>query len=161
VPRAVRTSARAASGRPPPSSDEARRRMQAVRQRDTEPERALRSALHRLGLRFRIHRQLIAEVRRSVDVVFPTQRIAVFVDGCFWHACPIHGTMARANKRFWREKLNANRRRDNDTNRRLSSAGWLVVRVWEHEDAYAAATRICELVSIQDEKDHRNNRRAR
>jgi DNA mismatch endonuclease (patch repair protein) len=95
-----------------------------------------------LGLRFRVHRRLIAEVRGFVDIVFPRQRLAVFVDGCFWHGCPIHGTMARANEQFWQEKLEANRSRDEDTDKRLAMAGWIVVRVWEHEDAMAAAARI-------------------
>jgi DNA mismatch endonuclease (patch repair protein) len=133
-------------GRPPASSLQARHRMQIVRQRNTEPERALRSALHRLGLRFRIHRRLIAEVRRSVDIVFPRHRVAVFVDGCFWHGCPVHGTMARANKKFWQQKLQTNRQRDKDTGVRLSAAGWMVVRVWEHEDATTAAERIYHIL---------------
>jgi DNA mismatch endonuclease (patch repair protein) len=124
--------------------------MQSVRQRDTEPERALRSALHRMGLRFRVHRRLIADVRRFVDVVFPRQRVAVFIDGCFWHGCPLHGTMARANEQFWREKLDANRRRDEDTDVRLVAAGWMVVRVWEHEEATAAAARIRDLLRTRD-----------
>ena len=145
--------------RPPASSDEARRRMQSVRQRDTAPERALRSALHRLGLRFRVQRRPIAGLRRFADVVFSRKRVVVFVDGCFWHGCPEHGTMAKANAGFWREKINANRRRDADTDQRLREAGWSVVRVWEHEEAMAAAARIAELLRARGEVNKVTSRR--
>jgi DNA mismatch endonuclease (patch repair protein) len=81
-------------------------------------------------------------LRRRADVVFPRRRVAVFVDGCFWHGCPEHATSPKHNAEWWKEKLAANVRRDRDTDRRLSEAGWLVFRIWEHEDPRTAADRI-------------------
>jgi DNA mismatch endonuclease (patch repair protein) len=85
-------------------------------------------------------------VRRQVDIAFGTARVAVFVDGCFWHSCPLHATTAKANAAFWRAKLAANQRRDRDTDRRLKHAGWRVVRVWEHENARTAAKRVAKMI---------------
>ncbi|HEV8055719.1 MAG TPA: very short patch repair endonuclease [Nocardioidaceae bacterium] len=120
--------------------------MQAQRRRDTVPELALRSQLHRKGLRFRVDRVVLPGIRRRADVVFARARVAVFVDGCFWHACPQHATRPRANADWWAEKLAANERRDRDTDQRLDAAGWRVVRVWEHEDMAAAAEQIRALL---------------
>jgi DNA mismatch endonuclease (patch repair protein) len=120
--------------------------MKSARTQDTKPEKQLRSHLHRLGLRFRVHQKLLPDVRRKMDVVFPSARVVVLVDGCFWHGCPLHATWPKENADFWRDKIETNRRRDADTDQRLTSAGWLVVRVWEHEDPLAAATRIAEVV---------------
>jgi DNA mismatch endonuclease (patch repair protein) len=124
---------------PPPSSVAALKRMQAAKPKDTAPEKALRSALHHRGLRFRIDVKPLKELNRRADIVFRSAKVAVFVDGCFWHGCPIHGTQAKANANFWREKINQNRVRDADTNRCLKDAGWTVIRVWEHEDLDEAA----------------------
>lgn len=107
--------------------------MKANKARDTTPELALRSALHRAGLRYRVDRPLPFDRRRRADIVFPTERVAVFVDGCFWHGCPEHYVAPKANARFWRNKVQANRARDRDTDRRLRDLDWAVVRVWEHE----------------------------
>lgn len=134
------------AGVPKPSSTEARNRMRANRSRDTKPETALRSLLHRRGLRFRVDISPIPGVRRRADLVFPGVRVAVFVDGCFWHGCPLHATWPKANADFWREKIETNRRRDEDTNRKFVEAGWTVVRVWEHEDVEAASLRIVGVV---------------
>ena len=131
---------------PTPSSKAARNRMKAAKQRDTAPEMALRSAIHRRGLRYRVDANLIEGLRRRADVVFRPIKVAVFVDGCFWHGCPVHGTWPKANAEFWREKIEGNRKRDADTNHRLTKAGWLVIRVWEHEDPEEAAEKICEIV---------------
>ena len=120
--------------------------MESAKQRDTEPEMALRSALHRLGLRYRVGVQPIDGLRRVADVVFRPARVAVFVDGCFWHGCPTHGTWPKANAGFWKAKIQENRRRDQDTDRRLAEQGWLSIRIWEHEDAEKAAARIHEIV---------------
>jgi DNA mismatch endonuclease (patch repair protein) len=120
--------------------------MRAQRERDTGIERAIRSLLHARGLRFRVHRRLLAGSRREVDVVFPGARVAVFVDGCFWHGCPEHGTWPRNNADFWRRKIEANVRRDADTNTRLAADGWTVLRVWEHEAPAEAASRIAAAV---------------
>jgi DNA mismatch endonuclease (patch repair protein) len=120
--------------------------MRAQRERDTGIERAIRSRLHARGLRFRVHRRLLAGSRREVDVVFPGAKVAVFVDGCFWHGCPEHGTWPRNNAEFWRRKIEANVRRDTDTNARLEADGWTVLRVWEHESPAEAASRIAAAV---------------
>lgn len=120
--------------------------MKAARQRDTAPEVALRSVLHRKGLRFRVNVRPLENLNRRADIVFFRVKVAVFVDGCFWHGCPIHGTWAKANADFWRDKIETNRQRDADTNEKLEEAGWLVVRVWEHEIPEEVATKICETV---------------
>jgi DNA mismatch endonuclease (patch repair protein) len=116
--------------------------MSRTAQRDNANERALRSALHRRGLRFRLHRQLLVGNRRSVDIAFPASRTAVFVDGCFWHGCPDHGTWPKNNADWWRAKIIANIARDRDTDRKLVEVGWTVVRIWEHEAVETAADRI-------------------
>lgn len=116
--------------------------MLATRRADTRPERRLRAELHRLGMRFRLHRCVIPKVRRQVDIAFSTARVAVFVDGCFWHGCPEHGTRAKANAAFWQEKIEGNRRRDLDTDTRLRALGWEVIRIWEHEPPAVAARRV-------------------
>lgn len=123
-----------------------RSQMQRQRTRDTGVELALRSELHRRGIRFRVHRKLLKDVRREVDIAIPKARIAVFVDGCFWHSCPVHGTTPRNNAGFWSTKLAENRKRDSDTDARLADAGWVVVRVWEHESPREAASTVCDLV---------------
>ncbi|NNH21868.1 DNA mismatch endonuclease Vsr [Pseudokineococcus marinus] len=107
--------------------------------RDTKPEVALRRELHRRGRRFFVDRAPLPKMRRRADVVFPRRRVAVYVDGCFWHACPVHGTRPKRNTQWWANKLDGNVARDRDTDARLEAAGWTVVRVWEHEDAAAAA----------------------
>jgi DNA mismatch endonuclease (patch repair protein) len=116
--------------------------MSRLGRRDTTPELALRSALHGRGLRFRVDRRVAPEVRAKADIVFPTERIAIFVDGCFWHVCPEHATWPRANRRWWREKLERNVQRDRETDARLRQLGWTVIRVWEHEEPDHAAERI-------------------
>jgi DNA mismatch endonuclease (patch repair protein) len=120
--------------------------MRATGRRDTAPEVALRSELHRLGLRYRVDKSPIRGVRRRADVVFGSARVAVFVDGCFWHGCPVHGTWPKRNATFWRDKIETNRLRDVDTDRRLEEVGWLSIRVWEHEDPAEAAARIAATV---------------
>ena len=108
--------------------------MRANRRRDTGPELAVRRLLHARGLRYRVDHPLPFDRRRRADVLFPRVRVAVFIDGCFWHGCPKHGTSPRANAEFWRAKIERNRERDADTDRRLREAGWAVLRFWEHED---------------------------
>ena len=130
------------SARPPASSPAVSGRMSRLGRRDTKPEVEIRSALHRRGLRFRLQRPLDFDRRRRVDIVFPRERVAVFVDGCFWHSCPQHATFPRANAEFWRSKLRRNVARDRETDRRLEAEGWIVLRFWEHEDPDAAAATI-------------------
>lgn len=112
--------------------------MKRQRRRDTRPERAIRSLLHRRGLRYRVDREVIPGLRRRADIVFPGPKVAVFVDGCFWHGCPEHGTWPRSNAAWWREKIQKNAQRDSNTDDLLNQAGWKVVRVWEHVAAPAA-----------------------
>ena len=114
--------------------------------RDTAPEMRLRRTLHALGLRYRVHVRPLPELRRTADIVFTRAKVAVFVDGCFWHSCPEHGTAPSANEAWWAAKLTKNVERDADTDRRLATAGWSVVRVWEHEDAAAASSRVADAV---------------
>ncbi|MFC9789059.1 DNA mismatch endonuclease Vsr [Rhodococcus sp. NPDC127528] len=124
---------------PVPDSPSTRERMRTQRRRDTAPEMALRRELHRRGRRYRVDRAPLPGMRRRADLVFPAARVAVFVDGCFWHRCPEHATQPRNNAQWWADKLAANVARDRDTDVRLAEAGWVVVRVWEHEDPAAAA----------------------
>lgn len=123
-------------------SETTRARMQRQGRRDTQPELALRRELHRRGRRFFVDRAPLKGVRRRADLVFPRRRVAVYVDGCFWHSCPLHATQPRNNAAWWAEKLAGNVARDRDTDARLIEAGWMVVRVWEHEDPMAAADRV-------------------
>jgi len=109
----------------------------------------LRRVLHRLGLRYLVHRRPLPSLRRSADIVFLRSRVAVFVDGCFWHGCPDHGCQPRVNDWYWQPKIAGNKRRDVDTKHQLEAAGWAVVRVWEHEDPRVAAQRIEALVRIR------------
>jgi DNA mismatch endonuclease (patch repair protein) len=120
--------------------------MQNQRRRDTGPEIALRRELHRVGLRYRVDAAPLPGLRRRADVVFPGARVAVYVDGCFWHSCPIHATRPKANADWWEEKLEANRRRDAATDEQLRAAGWLPVRLWEHEDPIEAAEGVAAVV---------------
>lgn len=122
--------------------------MRRNRRRDTKPERTLRSLLHAKGLRFRKdHPVRVAGLLVRPDVVFSRQRIAIFLDGCYWHACPKHGTKPRHNSEYWTEKLERNVARDQAVNRALSASGWTVIRVWEHEDPAKVAETIAAAVT--------------
>lgn len=120
--------------------------MQSNKSRDTRPELAVRRAAHARGLRYRVAARPLPNLRRTADLVFSRAKVAVFVDGCFWHGCPAHHTVAVTNSAFWVEKVRRNRERDADTDRRLEAAGWTVIRVWEHDDANDAAARIDSVV---------------
>ena len=128
-----------------PSSAAASARMKANPGRDTSPERRLRSELHRRGYRFRVHRRLVLGATSvRPDILFPRERIAIYVDGCFWHGCPDHGTRPKANERFWAEKFAANAARDWRANEALRGAGWNVIRIWEHVGPAEAAERVAQ-----------------
>jgi len=131
-----------------PSSHEASLRMARVRQKGTDAELYLRKELHARGLRYRLHVPLLTKPRRVADIVFSSARIAIFVDGCFWHGCPEHASWPKSNAQFWRDKIETNRSRDADTDRRLRASGWRVVRVWSHESACDAAERIEYIVRV-------------
>ena len=124
------------------SSAHVRVTMRGNRSKNTTPEMKLRSLLHRRGLRYRVDAPPTPERRRRADVVFPRERVAVFVDGCFWHGCSEHYRPSTRNIAFWEEKLATNRSRDAQTNEALDAAGWTVIRVWEHEDMSEAADKI-------------------
>jgi DNA mismatch endonuclease (patch repair protein) len=145
----------AASARADASTPEARRRMQRVRQKNTSAESALRRELHARGLRYRIHVPVLTKPRRVADLAFSGPRVAVFVDGCFWHGCPLHATWPKQNAEFWRAKIMANQDRDRDTSERLRAEGWRVVRVWEHEPPTLAAGRIAKIIETRAAKGHR------
>lgn len=131
---------------PVPISQEFSDQMARYPRINTSPEVRLRSALHALGLRFRLQRKVPGRTRRTIDIALPGPRVAVFVDGCFWHGCPAHGVMPKNNREWWHEKLAKNEQRDRDTNSVLVEAGWSVVRVWEHTEAEEAAEQIARLI---------------
>jgi DNA mismatch endonuclease, patch repair protein len=120
--------------------------MRSNRSRDTGPELALRRAVHALGLRYRVATRPVPEVRRTADLVFPRARVAVFLDGCFWHGCPEHYRAPTANSTYWSEKVERNRRRDREVDAILTEHGWQVLRVWEHESVLDAAHRVVQAV---------------
>lgn len=122
--------------------------MQANRSRDTKPELAVRRLLHAAGFRYRVSYPPVRSLRRRADIVFPRQRVAVFIDGCFWHGCPEHGRRTfRVNSGYWSPKIATNCERDADTNQQLAAAGWTVLRFWEHEDPLGVAHAIAEAVA--------------
>lgn len=124
------------------SSPARRRNMQSNRARDTAPELAVRRLLHARGLRYLVHKRPEPKINRRADIVFTRQRVAVFIDGCFWHGCPQHGSRAfKTNAEYWGPKISRNVARDGDTTAQLEAAGWHVLRFWEHvpPEAVAAA----------------------
>lgn len=128
------------------SSPGVRRSMQANKGRDTKPELALRRAVHALGLRYRVSVRPLPAVRRTADLVFTRAKVAVFMDGCFWHGCPDHHTKSATNAAYWADKVGKNRARDRETDALLEAAGWMAVRIWEHEDPGAAALKVESVV---------------
>lgn len=126
--------------------------MAKVSQKGTDAEIALRRELYRRGLRYRVDYEVLRKPRRVADVVFPRLKIAIFVDGCFWHGCPEHATWPKQNAEFWRQKIEANRLRDADTNSRLLDIDWTVLRFWEHESPSGAAETVAETVAMAGSK---------
>lgn len=121
--------------------------METTRQKDTPAEMALRRELHRRGLRYRVDLAILGVTRAHPDIVFTKRKVAVFVDGCFWHSCPEHATTPKSNEQWWTDKLAANVERDRRHDRELTEAGWQVLRFWEHEDPLIAADRVEEVVT--------------
>lgn len=152
MPKRLKESAKRKTDRPKPSSEAALRRMQSAKPRDTAPEKAVRFALHRKGLRYRIDIRPIKEFNRRADIVFRSVKVAIFVDGCFWHGCPKHGTQAKANAEFWKTKIRQNQERDIGTSEYLKKAGWKVIRIWEHQDPNKASKKIYKIVRNRQKK---------
>jgi DNA mismatch endonuclease (patch repair protein) len=118
------------------------RRMSGVRKRDNAPEMAVRRLLHAAGLRYRVSWPVPGQRRRTIDIAFTRARLAVYIDGCFWHGCPLHGTSPKANAAWWAEKISTNRTRDADVTAQLEELGWTVMRFWEHEPPGDVVARI-------------------
>jgi DNA (cytosine-5)-methyltransferase 1 len=127
---------------PPATDATTRARMRKQPRRDTKPETNLRKHVHALGLRYRVNDKPVLDLRRNADLLFRGPRVAVFVDGCFWHGCPIHARPTKSHTKWWADKIAANKRRDIDTTRTLERAGWKVIRMWEHEDPAEVARRV-------------------
>jgi DNA mismatch endonuclease, patch repair protein len=120
--------------------------MRGNRSRNTKPELAVRQLLYRAGLRYRVDYKPISALRRRADIVFPALRVAVFVDGCFWHGCPLHYIPSKSNTEYWLPKIEANGKRDIETDRVLSEHDWTVLRFWAHEDPALVASSIIDIV---------------
>ncbi|MGW7487074.1 very short patch repair endonuclease [Streptomyces sp. NPDC054786] len=147
--------------RPPvsPSSPGVSARMRRQGRLDTKPELAVRRLLHASGLRYRLQRRVPGMARRTIDIAFPGLHIAVFLDGCFWHGCPEHATSPKANAQWWRTKLEGNMARDAETTSHLESAGWTVLRFWEHETPESVAEQVTQ--AVQAAKSHAQGGRHR
>ncbi|MGI5398721.1 very short patch repair endonuclease [Streptomyces sp. CA-135486] len=128
------------------SSAARRRNMQAIRSRDTKPEQVIRSLVHAQGLRYRVCTRPLPELRRTADLVFRPTKVAVFIDGCYWHGCPEHYVSPKTNPGYWSDKVLRNTKRDRDTDKKLTDAGWLVLRFWEHEPSTSCADKIAATV---------------
>lgn len=134
---------------PPASSEAVRKAMQGNRSEGTRPELALRSAVHRRGLRYRLHVKPLRSLRCKADLIFPAAQVAVFIDGCFWHGCPDHGRVPSDAGGYWAAKLSRNVERDRRNNEALAKADWKVLRFWEHDDTDAAAAEIERVVKAR------------
>ncbi|WP_454119244.1 very short patch repair endonuclease [Microbacterium lacticum] len=128
------------------SSDAARKTMQGNRGRDTKAELAVRRLVHAAGLRYRVNARPEPDLRRTADLLFTRARVAVFIDGCYWHGCPEHFSMPATNLDYWSTKIGRNQARDLETTTVLEARGWLVLRFWEHDPPATVAERIAEQV---------------
>ena len=129
------------------SSAATRASMLGNRSRDTQPELLVRRALHARGLRFRVDLRPEPTLRTRADIVFTRRRIAVYIDGCFWHGCPLHGTSPKANADYWTPKLARNVERDREATVALEALGWIVLRFWSHEPVDEVVARIAARVT--------------
>ncbi|MFJ1597706.1 very short patch repair endonuclease [Streptomyces sp. NPDC088261] len=140
-----------------PSSAAVSSRMSRQARRDTEPEVAVRKLLHASGYRYRLNVRVPDMPRRTVDITFSKAKVAVFLDGCFWHGCPKHATQPKANAEWWREKLDRNMARDLETTEHMTALGWTVLRFWEHEAPAVVAAQVAATVSRNGTDDtHRH-----
>lgn len=141
------------SATPPASSAGRRRNMQSIRRKNTKPELQLRSELHALGYRYRCDFRIdLPSGRVRPDIVFTRRKVAVFVDGCFWHSCPQHGRQPSTHESYWTPKLRKTVERDQKNTESLTRAGWHVVRIWEHEPLAEAVTSVIEGVRMQSRR---------
>lgn len=140
------------------ATEGSRRSMRANKGRDTVPELAVRSAVHRRGLRYRVSQRPDPALRRTADLVFRGPRVAVFIDGCFWHGCPSHGTRPARNAGWWAAKLDRTQHRDIETTMRLEEKGWVVLRFWEHEEPESVAESVASVVRRRGLEAGRQNR---
>lgn len=131
------------------SSAANRRSMLGNRSRDTSPELAIRSLVHAAGLRYRVAAKPLPKMRRTADLMFRPVKVAVFVDGCFWHGCPEHFVPPKTNPGYWDGKIGGNIRRDRDTDARLAEEGWLVLRFWEHQPPEECARAVIDAVTAR------------
>lgn len=129
---------------PKASSDKVHAIMQRNVGRETDPEVLLRSALHRRGLRFRKDLRVETSLKIKVDIAFPKQRLCIFIDGCFWHGCPLHFEVPKTNSDWWREKIEDNRARDARQTQQLEERGWKVLRFWEHDLTVDNLSHVCD-----------------
>jgi DNA mismatch endonuclease (patch repair protein) len=144
-----------ARAKPAASSAGVAARMSKQARAHTEPEVLLRKLLHAAGLRYRVNLPVPGMKRRTIDVAFTRAKVAVFVDGCFWHSCPQHATFPAANKDWWAEKLAGNVARDAATTQHLTELGWRVIRVWEHEAPTEVAQRVAAALHTTDNGNDR------
>lgn len=126
-----------------------RRSMRGNRSRDTKPELALRRLVHAAGLRYRVAAKPLPKMRRTADLLFRPTKVAVFVDGCFWHGCPEHFVPPKTNPGYWEKKISGNVQRDYETDSRLSEEGWLVLRFWAHQAPEECADTVVKTVSAR------------
>ncbi|MFB6870942.1 very short patch repair endonuclease [Streptomyces sp. NPDC056323] len=145
-----------------PSSPEVSARMSRQASRDTKPEVAVRKLLHASGYRYRVNERVPGMSRRTIDIAFTRAKVAVLVDGCFWHGCPVHATQPKSNAEWWRAKLERNMARDRETSEHLVGEGWTVLRFWEHvpADEVAAAVRAAVDRETREQGGRRNGRGA-
>lgn len=127
-----------------PPDEDVRKRMRAQKRSSTAPELRLRQELHQRGLRYRVGLKVPSLPRRTIDIAFTRAKVAVFVDGCFWHMCPVHYIAPKSNSQWWAAKIESNCARDRDTDAVLRNSGWTVVRIWEHTPTADGATLVQE-----------------
>ncbi|MFJ8508114.1 very short patch repair endonuclease [Streptomyces avermitilis] len=144
-----------------PSSPGVSARMSKQLSKNTGVELAVRRLLHAAGMRYRVEYPVPGMPRRRIDVAFPGAKVAVLIDGCFWHGCPQHATQPKANADWWRTKLDRNMARDRETTEQLLAAGWTVLRFWEHEAPEAVAARVAEAVRRRRTADERRQSKGR
>lgn len=135
--------------RPVPISEVVSRAMRSMPEHSTGPEMAVRRSIFANGLRYRVQYPVPRAPRRSIDIAFPGIKVAVFIDGCFWHGCLEHRSIPSNNRDWWQNKIDQNRSRDRDTDAKLRSAGWLVLRFWEHESTELIVSKVHEVVEAR------------